>query len=200
MVEYHRPIRDADRPPDWLAVHQIEKDKKGKEPPYTEESKAIGSQPLAFAALHLLIYSLVKRSSFEDAGAQRAEGGEQLRANTDTLRRMLLQLAHEDVSQSPDFAHQLAHAWHHLLDERPPAASAQQVDALIRAINSYPPAEEHTLGFYLTEYVGEEWLPFPYMELLRQLHERYQDDPANSALSAWIALLTDILASTKSRE
>jgi hypothetical protein len=43
---------------------------------------------------------------------------------------------------------------------------------MIEAINHYPEKGDHSLGYYLSSSTGENWIPFPFMEILRNLHEK----------------------------
>ena len=60
--------------------------------------------------------------------------------------------------------------------------SLSQIKTLIATFHSYPPKQPWSLGFYMTEYAGKDWLPFPRMELLHQLHDDFIAHPKESQL------------------
>ena len=60
-------------------------------------------------------------------------------------------------------------------------------------INTYPKNSEFSLGFYLSEFAGYKWIPFPYINMLKDLHIEVQKKKENSHLSKWISTLNDLL-------
>jgi len=60
------------------------------------------------------------------------------------------------------------------------------IKKIIDEINDYPKNSEFTLGYYISEFAGYSWVPFPYMEMLQNLHLEDKKDPINSHLSHWI--------------
>ena len=69
---------------------------------------------------------------------------------------------------------------------------------LIEEMRLYPLGADHTLGYYLSEYVGQEWLPFPFIDILSTLHKEYQEN-ASSILGGWISLLDALVSSMGER-
>ena len=53
--------------------------------------------------------------------------------------------------------------------------------------------KEHKLGFYLGNYAGEDWLPIPFREILKQLHSDHRVNKPHSVLTKWNDLITEIL-------
>jgi hypothetical protein len=103
----------------------------------------------------------------------------------------------EDVSQDTPFLQNLSELWQEALAESVELENSPTLSTsfktLIRDIETHPEGEEHTFGYYLTEYAGQRWLPFPYMELIRKLHRQHSLDPASSLLTRWTALIEEIL-------
>ena len=63
-------------------------------------------------------------------------------------------------------------------------------------MRTFPPQEEeYSLGYYLTKYVGNESLPFPFMDILHQLHQEHQENQEISRLNEWMAMLDTMISS-----
>jgi len=176
---------------DSLTVQRVEKLKADKE---TEEELAHKNpQGLLMASFSAYIRKLL---IFLATGPLAGKQG--LAAEVDHIltvfKKALLQLSKEDVSQSPDYIDSLSKCWHtllnvvhliELLDRK--STTLEPLKIFITHIQTYPPKEEHTLGFYLTQSAGKEWLPFPVLEILHHLHQ----DTAR--LQGWIEAIDKIL-------
>jgi hypothetical protein len=105
-----------------------------------------------------------------------------------TFCDLLHQLIQMDVSDHAPFVQNLAAAWHRLLKdirtleilEKKETEFLKRIKSTLNLIRSYPPSSDHPLGFYLEQSPGQQWLPFPLIELLRTLHEN-----AASPLFQW---------------
>ena len=104
----------------------------------------------------------------------------------------------EDRSQDIAFLNRLSKIWHNALEHslkfRRTNALSIAFRSFVQKIQNYPEGQEHTLGYYLTEYTGEKWLPFPYMELIQRIHEDHVKEPNESALSQWIQELDELIS------
>ncbi|MBI5273422.1 MAG: hypothetical protein HY860_00015 [Chlamydiales bacterium] len=117
------------------------------------------------------------------------------------LKNLLTMLTMQDYSQHIDFAAGLSHVWHELIEYCIPstigrlksAIAKTTIKQLIKNIKEYPKNDEHSLGYYLTHYAGDNWLPFPFMQLLRTLHEEYAANGSSSTLGMWIHQLSIIM-------
>jgi hypothetical protein len=118
------------------------------------------------------------------------------------LKNVLVELTKKDVSRDADYAQHLSQVWHHLLDslklveflERKKTDVLNQLKTLIETFYKYPSRQEHSLGYYMTEFAGKEWLPFPFMEQLHLLYEDYVSHKKESQLSHWISSIDLILS------
>jgi hypothetical protein len=118
------------------------------------------------------------------------------------FKKSLVVLTQEDQSQNQEYVFHLSDVWHALLEnlnlveflERKKSPLIAHIKTFIETIRSYPPKEEHSLGFYMTEFAGKDWLPFPFMELLHKLHDDFHKNKEKSQLSQWIASIDLILA------
>jgi hypothetical protein len=117
------------------------------------------------------------------------------------FRAQLQTLAKHDESHEPGFTERLTELWHKLSDDCNSIWATQEFSSsmksalkfLIAQISSYPLGADHTLGYYFDASAGRDWTPFPFMELLQELHEEYQHKPEESYLAAWIYLIEAIL-------
>ena len=125
-------------------------------------------------------------------------------ASNEPMRETLLLLKasfeimmREDRSQDAPFLKRLSKLWQGLLEHsiqlQTKGSFGKQFKALIKEIERYPEGEEHTLGYYLDEYAGQTWLPFPYMELIQKMHHQYELDPPSSCLTRWAQMIEEIL-------
>ena len=107
------------------------------------------------------------------------------------LIKAFKQLKEEDLSQ----------VWHdfeknyHRLYKNKNSLVAQLIEQLIKEISSYPQDEENNMEFYLSQYAGQDWLPFPYMEIIQRL---YLYD--KNILEKWIDLLEQTIFEVKKRK
>lgn len=126
---------------------------------------------------------------------------QEIRRELAEMKKTLEELTKKDLSQNPTYILRLSQTWQKLLEsvhrvellKRQKQVTLPQLKALIDSVQSYPQRHEHSLGFYLTNYSKREWLPFPFMELLRQLFEDYQSQGSKSQLGLWIASLSQLL-------
>lgn len=111
-----------------------------------------------------------------------------LKASLDTLKI-------EDRSQDVIFLNELSQSWNRSLEIS--LEFEEKVSAIfklfVKKINHYPENQHHTLGYYFTEYAGQKWVPFPYMELIQKIHREHELNPTGSALTEWTRLLDDTL-------
>lgn len=119
----------------------------------------------------------------------------------DKLRNSLLLLMVHDHSRNVVYAKNLSEAWNELLDYFPPSMIGkignskigELLRQLITNIKTYPKTADHSLGYYLQKYTGEHWLPFPFIAILKELHEAHATQGENSDLSKWIDELTQVI-------
>jgi len=187
-------------PDDWLKVQRIEKDRSRKEEDSSkEESKP---HPILFACLTYIFNNLLNTFFPQQKSQVDTIEKQQLIDDLTTFKKKLQILSTEDQSQNPEFIQQLSELWHNLLEDcnilnitsQKPDLQLKGIQDFIHTIQLYPQSEDHTLGYYLTEYVGAVWLPFPFMEMLKKLHENYQNNPEKSDLGQWLASLSHLLA------
>lgn len=106
-------------------------------------------------------------------------------------------LKKDDYSQNVDYLNRISTWWHRLLEHSATRKKNTElfsaIENFIEKIHEYPEHEEHNLGYYLVEYAGAEWIPFPFMDMLQDLHQEHKKNPLSSHLDKWTRLLRDIL-------
>ena len=124
-----------------------------------------------------------------------------LKQDLSELKQLFISLSVEDLSHQLEFIQKLSLLWHKIIEDCNPISLSLSKDAgflkkitgFIQTINHFPANEDHSLGYYLKEHVGEKWVPFPFMELLQELHVDYQKTQNESYLANWIKILSSIV-------
>lgn len=130
-------------------------------------------------------------------------------AAIDALAAKFKELESEDKSQELPFSRALSDNWRVLLTtqeelqklKKPPQYFGT-LSLFLKELQNYPTNAEHSIGYYLTEYTGEDWIPFPYMDQLRTLHEDSLVHKEKSVLHRWVTQLRNlkqILAGQKAK-
>ncbi len=189
--------KEEPSPYEKIIVNPIEKDRKEREP-FTSLKNATRSQ--IYATLLSFFKKILSTFSSKEKGQTLVFDLRRLIENIIAFRQQLVVLSLEDQSHNPDFTQQLSDLWHCILDDcnslslLPDTSEIlANVKFFISQVQNFPPGADHTLGYYFTEYAGKDWIPFPFMELLQQLHEGYNASPVISVLNNWITLLNEIL-------
>lgn len=203
MSDFQKPVggKGTPAPEPVPLVPPVEKDKKGKEEQYAKAEQALKERSILFASFYVYLKKLLSFLMPRQKAATLSAAKELISEDLAALRKLLLTLSQNDVSHDPEYLQQLSEVWHIFLENFNQLLSLQgkitpfaaKVKNLLDSIETYPPDEEHSLGFYLREYVGREWLPFPFMELLQQLHLEHQASPETSHLAQWIGELDNLL-------
>jgi hypothetical protein len=116
------------------------------------------------------------------------------------LKLELDALSKKNVSQEYQFSEELSKNWHAILDfinqhnnHLDQELYIHQLKKFIESVHSYPKNSDHTLGYYLTKFIGKDWLPFPFMEILEALHEDAMLNKDKSILAIWIKEIEEII-------
>lgn len=115
-----------------------------------------------------------------------------------TIKASLTSLKEKNLCQDSEFLNYFAYIWMKFLKDYEyyvlkNEKATSLIKKIIDEINEYPKNAEFTLGYYISEFAGYTWVPFPYMEMLQNLHLEYQKDLLNSHLSKWISLIDQLL-------
>ncbi len=188
---------DPHDPYEKYRVAEIQKDKEARDAsegtePFRDKKR---SAFVAYAILVLQKFLELFKGSTEQGLSASAEKDvighlAQLRAALETLKM-------EDRSQDSLFLNKLTELWHQILEDsysfRRHTLLSAKIRSFIKTFQHYPGHQQHSLGYYLTEYAGQKWLPFPYMEMIRQLHAAHKKNQENSQLSVWSKEIEEII-------
>jgi len=188
---------------DWYAVEKAEhvRHKPGeeemKEPPRKSPETILAGAFAAFLKRIFILLSTIKPRGQAVVLSTLSD----LAAYLEKFKENLILLSREDQSFNPEFVHNLALSWHALVEavrmmdilERKRKTEVWALQSLVKDIGDYPPKEDHTLGFYMVDFIGKEWLPFPFVELLSSLHADFQVMKEKSTLASWIAAINQII-------
>jgi len=124
-----------------------------------------------------------------------------LRQLLESFKSLFQKLMIENISHDYLFADALSKNWHLLLKiiqsnekRRSLPKHLSLLQLFIKTVQNYPENTEHTLGFYLSEYTGEKWIPFPFMDLLLNLHEDALLKKNKSILNNWVLSISTIIS------
>ncbi|NGX50874.1 MAG: hypothetical protein K1060chlam2_00725 [Chlamydiae bacterium] len=202
MVFFPEPLRPSEgRKEDHIIVDPIEADKKtkreGRRPQPPEEKK----QSAIYGALLIFFNRLTTLFLRSEGESEESLSQDDLLTSVQTLKQLIQSLKEVDQSGSVRFCQQLSDLWHALYQElqsishsrRRSYVNIEKLIALLTDMEHFPPNEDHKLGFYLENYAGEKWLPFPFREILKALHSDHRVNQEYSTLNSWSELITEIL-------
>lgn len=121
------------------------------------------------------------------------------------LRLLLVELEQRDVSMEVGYLVQLSKVWILVeqavkgLQEHPNAATLAirgYIFELFEEIAACKKGQEFPLIHYLKEHAGSSWVPFPYMHILRTLHEDFHNNLPENSLARWLKMIDAILERT----
>ena len=196
MDSFHNPVG----PPDPYKGYRVEgieeKHSREEKPPKQEmgpgESTLLGAY---FLSLFRKFCQLFQEETERGLSTKAEEG---VRTNLTLFKEAIEVLKKEDRSQDTQFLNHLSELWHHILEDslrfKRKSSFSSSFRTLIQDIQHYPPNQEHTLGYYLTEYAGQDWLPFPYMDLIQKMHEQHQANPTSSPLTHWTRQMDQLVS------
>ena len=207
MGDYDKKVHPREPDPyENLSINPIEKDKKGKEE-YPKRFQEEPTKSQIFATLVSYFKKMITLFGFKDRETLLLLE-HHLFAHLAAFRTHLRILTEQDESYNPDFTQQLTELWHNLIDDCNSVSASLDISSrtfnnikfLISQISQYPYGTDHPLGYYLDAYAGKDWIPFPFMDILKELHDEHQKDPNKSHLAKWIFLFDDILSIPKEEE
>ncbi len=194
MIDYTNPID----PFEHVKIQKIEEIGKDEE----KEKKALTQKPVTkklFVYLTLLKIFSNSLKIFKNTKKPKEIDQTPIHQEIQTIKSSLEALKEKDLCQNTEFMNFFAFIWMKFLkDYDDYTLKSTEITSLIKKliseINLYPKDTDFTLGYYISEFAGYKWIPFPYMEILQNLYLEYIKDPEKSHLKAWVDILDEILA------
>ena len=196
MTFFPEPIQPSKRKKENpCRVHRIEADRYQQEGCDEEglEKKEYNKRWYLYGAFLIYFTTLLHRfDASQQIGEEISHHG--LLGNLKELKSLLEIMRDLDQSNNSPFCHQLSKVWIALLQDvkilsitkRKVAIDLKQLFALMERIDHYPPNEDHNLGYYLSNYAGDVWLPIPFREIVNQLYSDHLLHQKMSVLTQWI--------------
>ena len=182
-----------------MRVLKVEGDPKNQEHAFLENNNLKSKELTKYIFYSILLEKIEKFSTpFEKIFSQK-----EILETLKEIKILFTYLEQEILSENLKFTEELSLKWHKILDfvalnlktKNEDSTSTNLKDKLkilVKEIHSYPQNADHTLGIYLTENLGQNWLPFPFMQILYKLHEEAILNSNNSKLSSWIKKIEEI--------
>ena len=193
MGTINTPI--GDKPPEdpyeKYRVQASQRDAAAKEPPPKEPNLPPEKTPFVLASLYTLLRKVVQLFEEKTARGVPERVETEVREHLLAFRASFKTLRAEDRSQDVVFLNGLSTQWHFLLEDllrfRRTSPFLTAFRGFVRELQSYPPDEQHTFGYYLSEYAGQSWLPFPYLSLIHRLHQE------GTVLDGWVVQIDNLV-------
>ena len=203
MTFFPEPIKPSvERKDEEIKVSPIESDKKYRDSESEEENAEVQkNKSILYGSILLIVKKFASFFGKDDSENVNQLSQDHLVITLQSLQELLHSLKEVDQSENPQFYQQLSETWHELIDQveiflrarRTTNIDIKKVKFLITDISHYPPNEDHKLGYYLTQYAGESWLPVPLIQIIKNLKKDYLTHKRLSVLEKWIELLEGVL-------
>ena len=123
-------------------------------------------------------------------------------SDMNNFKNLLELLQDNDLSHEAEFAKKLSSSWNGFINTFLYARKSEKKEnfykvgqQLIESINHYPIESDHSLGYYLSHFAGETWIPFPFMKILQSLHLEHAEKQEESHLQLWKKTLDTLIES-----
>jgi len=187
-------------PYDPFEKYRIAEIQKDKSMPDTSE----GSEKFQLKSKSAIVaYLILLLKKFLDLFEETTDHGLAVSAESEVsehlaqLKAAIEILKMEDHGQDSAFLNNLSLLWDQVLEDvvrfRRQTPLSIKMRAFLKELQHYPDDPVHSLGYYLTEYAGQKWLPFPYMEMISRLTLAHQKKPESSLLSRWSGMLDEMI-------
>lgn len=192
MDSINNPVGDNPKDPyEGYRSEAIERDRAAKEEfarrkEALEESSSFLVGYLTLVYRKLLDLFLAKTERGVSVSVER-----ETKEHLSLFKNCLEMLQTQDLSQDLTFLNRLSELWQLVLEDslrfRKTSSFSVAFRRFVRTLQNYPEQEEHTFGYYLSEYAGQTWLPFPYMELMQKIHSE------ENLLGEWCKVIEELI-------
>lgn len=115
-----------------------------------------------------------------------------------TIKSSLQALKDKNLCQDGEFLNFFAYIWMKFFKDQDLYNIRNEeitslINQLVEEIHSYPKNSEFSLAYYVTEFAGYKWVPFPYMDILQNLYLENKKEPEFSHLNKWIGIINELL-------
>ena len=203
MTFFPEPLKPSEgRKDDELRVERIEADKQGGE--NQEWDTPSPNKPNAvYSAFLVMIDKLSTFFGREKERAPESLSEDSLANGIQSLKGLFQILMTLDQSSNSKFSNELSETWLQLSQDlqvfsrtkQKALVDIEKLRSLVTDIDHYPPNEDHKLGYYLSSFAGEKWLPVPFQEILKHLYTDHQINKQHSTLTRWVDIINDLLQS-----
>lgn len=194
---YNNPKDFNPGDPEYLRAEAIGKNKQHEDPIRPIDLPLRGEILLSSNVVNMLISQI----NFFLESEETTENLTDIETILTKFKNLLELLRIENKSGDYHFAQELSNLWHaikkhtaELLPLKKSPAYIESLQILIQKMNLFPKNSDHSLGYYLSEYAGEKWLPFPFIDILSALHEEAIVKKSHDTLHDWSLAITAILA------
>ena len=165
----------------------------GEEHPSQEKEKQKKKKKPS-GALLFMQYCLSLKEALAKFPSMQKISLKDLHAALHHLELSFKELTKSDLSENASFLKELSTHWMKFARAYQPFFARQdtlskQISLFLNEVHAYPPGAEFSLGYYLSKFAGLDWIPFPYMEMLKKLFEEHKNNPQGSLLHQWIEKL-----------
>ncbi len=188
MNGFNKPIRPLSREErEKIRISEIEKLSRADHRPHPFDKEGKKSSPY-----QVTLFLLKKLVHFFTKNRKHLQHNTDLATKAHALLALLQQLGEKDQSENISYIQKLSQIWEQIIDHieylKLTTHLPDNIHNLLSAIagmNHFPKDAEYSFGFYLLKHAGKEWFPFPFMEMLKDLHQNHQQLKEKSVLTKW---------------
>jgi hypothetical protein len=203
MVDISPPDRPHGTPYSDIKIHRIEEKKVEKEEKSLPKNKDLQKKAVAYTFLQKFKKLFEKGARHHHPQPQPVYSSDIIDLISD-IHAFLTALQNKEVKEDVDSISHFSGNWNLLRKELEEQGQNRPIDKTLlefmQEVENYSRNESHNLGHYLFAYAGSEWLPFPFLDLLKELHYSFKKDPVNCLLTKWQKTLERILQDLRKDE
>lgn len=111
------------------------------------------------------------------------------------LLNALIFISEHRIDKEIEFLSEMSFTWNQIraILAKNPSLVDKKIHHILEDIHAYSCNSPYTFGYYLSEQVGEKWIPFPFLEMLQNLYDDHQTHQEKSLLHSWISKLQSVV-------